>query len=83
MFHSTDVSPALGNITPKQTTEPDKTSHNSILKSVLTVIRYICFLPYPYLLTVLANFILVSSLPLCFLYRFVSFVPERGWLEVY
>ncbi len=55
MFHSTDVSPALGNITPKQTTEPDKTSHNSILKSVLTVIRYICFLPYPYLLTVLAN----------------------------
>lgn len=35
MFHSTDVSPALGNITPKQTTEPDKTSHNSILKVYL------------------------------------------------
>ncbi|NDO46507.1 alkaline phosphatase family protein [Clostridium sp. MD294] len=55
MFHSTDVSPALGNITPKQTVEPTKTSHNNILKGVLTVIRYICFLPYPYLLTALAN----------------------------
>lgn len=55
LSHSTDVSPALGNIAPKQTVEPIKTSHISILEIIVTIIRYICFLPYPYLLTILAN----------------------------
>lgn len=56
MSYTADVTP-ISHATKKtnKKPQPSKASEHTIIHTIITVIRWICFLPYPYILTVLAN----------------------------
>lgn len=56
MSYSADVTPISHTAEKTSNTQkPTKTKENTIFHTIITVIRYLCFIAYPYLLTVLAN----------------------------
>lgn len=56
MSYTADVTP-ISHTTEKtnKKVHSSKTSEHTLIHTIITIIRWICFLPYPYILTVLAN----------------------------